>query len=1359
MNALFLPQPRRGVSGLLAACAVVTLIAAGAAGCSSAGDTSLNPEGEIGAGSLDGTGDGNGSTPGDSPLPGDDAAVCGDETCDPGENVFSCRVDCEAGPFLQCLTEACPELVQGCSESDACASALICLSACDPEADFEAADACRTSCAADLAEADAAAFGLITACELDSECRPDGPPEEEAPDETDPGSETETDPALSCEGRCGEPIQDGAPCACDASCAILETAATTTRPYEDAPDPGEDGCGDGICGASEDADTCATDCAETPVDPCGDGVCAADESPESCPADCEGESPGPEGVVACLADACPAEYESCVADEACLEVLDCISSCPPGAQDCLFECSQLGGFSMTAINLGLCGQESGCFNAEPPPGAFCGDGLCQPAQGENEESCPEDCESTGGTGNGWVTDPCALDACGSFVDNCSNTPGCVEAFECINACQSQGCVNECISAAGEAAFLALDELYLCYGENCEGGGPPGEDCVYDECGAELNSCFDDPDCEFLLICIQDCQSDQCVQQCAQQAGNDAIGLYNELADCYVANCQDTGSFCGDGSCDPGENPDNCPEDCQQQPPPGGGVEACLEDNCPGELQECYGDPDCVAALECIGDCPPGDQGCLFDCSQVAGFSGAAINVGLCGQSAGCFEGGPTGPVCGNGLCEDGESEFSCPEDCDTTVPPPGGGVEACLEENCPAELEACLDDAACVAALDCIGECPPGDQGCLFGCAQAAGFSGAAIDAGLCGQGAGCFDGDDPPGPVCGDGVCQDGESAFSCPEDCSNGPTECAPGCPDFWIGDDICDPQCDVPACEFDGGDCDGPGTGGDEAIQCIVEECNVGNQCQNSNSCFGAIECIAGCESEECVFECAANMQGGGKNYITNQVAPCAVDSGCLDFGGGPVDPPPAEGFAECLSESCETQLNTCYTNGSQTCPATFDCVFECIEAGQESAGGCLDSCWSDNQGWTSGTTTDLYECSLTSGCADGGVEPGPICGDGICEPGEDCDADCEGTEPLFGCLSEACPTQWGNCLDDDVCAAALPCLNECVEGGGTGCTYQCMPPQENDLLLELGTCGGQNGCGNICGDGECDPGEDFNSCPQDCEEPQEALFGCLSDACPAQWEDCLDDPVCSDALPCLNECVEGGGTGCTYQCMPPEGNDVMLELGVCGFDNGCGNTCGNGQCDPGESADSCPEDCADGEPVDPNEGYFECVEEACSQQLFSCYNNGSQTCPATFDCVDECLASGKEVNECVNGCYELNNGQTSNTTTTLYQCSANTCHDPDGDGGGGDGAPGGGGDQGGTDDPTEEILQCLESECSSELDACYDSDTCPEVLECAIDCGGDFNCAFQCASDSLFDPAVMGIGFCLQDSGCLAEAGGG
>ena len=39
---------------------------------------------------------------------------------------------------------------------------------------------------------------------------------------------------------------------------------------------------------------------------------------------------------------------------------------------------------------------------------------------------------------------------------------------------------------------------------------------------------------------------------------------------------------------------------------------------------------------------------------------------------------------------------------------------------------------------------------------------------------------------------------------DCKSQGRECAPGCPDHWIADNFCDASCNVPMCDYDGGDC---------------------------------------------------------------------------------------------------------------------------------------------------------------------------------------------------------------------------------------------------------------------------------------------------------------------------------------------------------------------------------------------------------------------------------------------------------------------------------------------------------------------------------------------------------------------------
>jgi hypothetical protein len=1080
------------------------LIAALAVGCSSASDTDLTPEGEIGAGSLNGADDGTGTTPGgDGLTPGEGSSTptCGDGNCDPGEHTFNCRADCAAGEYLLCLTTACPETVQGCSASARCGDALVCLSQCDPDAEADVAEVCRSGCAANLDEGDAAAFQLVLDCEADSTCRPDGPP---------PVVDPEVDPTLSCAGECGEPASSERPCACDASCVIFSDCCDD---YEAAcVDAPATGCGDGVCGDDEDPASCPGDCGDAPpVGVCGDGECDEGEGPNSCPEDCAGDPPAPMDVLACLGEACPSEYESCLDDEACVEVLDCIAECPPADQNCLFGCSQLGGFSMTAINVGLCGQESGCFD-EMPAGPECGDGVC--AEGEDPMSCPADCED--GPEPPDLAD-CLNAECPDEMAACLGDESCMQALECLQGCPAgdQGCLFDC-SQVGGFSMPAIN-LGICGqssgcfdggpacgdgvcdwdagedGGNCPvdcGGEPPtGEGCIWEECGPEVGACMANPACGALIECVQDCESNGCVQGCANEAGEEAVGLYNQAGDCYDENCADEG-FCGDGDCGPGENPDICPQDC------GGG------------------NP---------------------------------------------------------------------------------GNVSDCLEDNCGAEYAACVNDAACLEALNCIEGCPADDFGCLFGCSQAAGFSQTAIDVGLCGQGAGCFSGGGGNGPQCGNGICEDGEGPNSCPQDCGGGTIVIS-------------------------------------ATVECIIDECNVGAQCQGSETCLGAIECIAECSNEGCVDNCVDAMQGGGQNYIANQVAPCALDSGCLEGGAGPVDPP--------------------------------------------------------------------------------------------------------GTD-LEGCLTDNCAPQWNACMGDAACAGALPCLNECVEGGGTGCTYQCMPDQENDALLALGTCGGQNGCGNICGDGECDPGETADSCPEDCSNNgggDNSGFECLSDNCPDSVEKCTDSD-CWSIFSCYEGCDDQDD--CLNGCFFSASDDAQAasqEIGQCWEDNDCENG-GGGDNGGGDETDD----------------YWQCIETSCEQQFNTCYTNGSQTCPATFNCADQCIEDGGSADECLPSCYESNDGSDSNTTTTLYECSADAnCHGG-GDNGGGDN---GGGDNGGGDPNVDDFVECVTDVCEAEVTACEANAQCADVLDCALACAGDIGCMIGCAGfEALSNSTIVDVGTCAQASGCI------
>jgi hypothetical protein len=156
------------------------------------------------------------------------------------------------------------------------------------------------------------------------------------------------------------------------------------------------------------------------------------------------------------------------------------------------------------------------------------------------------------------------------------------------------------------------------------------------------------------------------------------------------------------------------------------------------------------------------------------------------------------PFCGDGICNGGETEATCPEDC-TTSP-------EC--EDCSFDFTAygseCCDTAWSDFGITC-----------------------ADLEANYNWDCSGCNcpgDGD----PVCGDGSCNGDETYETCPEDCL-APGECPDGqvldcdgsdeCwPESWIGDGF--PDCndqqygaDLTCYDCDAGDCPDtdPGCGG--------------------------------------------------------------------------------------------------------------------------------------------------------------------------------------------------------------------------------------------------------------------------------------------------------------------------------------------------------------------------------------------------------------------------------------------------------------------------------------------------------------------------------------------------------------------
>ncbi len=116
---------------------------------------------------------------------------------------------------------------------------------------------------------------------------------------------------------------------------------------------------------------------------------------------------------------------------------------------------------------------------------------------------------------------------------------------------------------------------------------------------------------------------------------------------------------------------------------------------------------------------------------------AASEVGTCTQDCGSGGGSGSGSgtgtvVCGNNVCDTGETNSSCPNDCTGG----GGGSSG----SCPTD------------PLDC------------FGCLIDANLCPAGLDEAAC---TACIGGGGLPGGTCNnDGVCDAGENAATCPID-----------------------------------------------------------------------------------------------------------------------------------------------------------------------------------------------------------------------------------------------------------------------------------------------------------------------------------------------------------------------------------------------------------------------------------------------------------------------------------------------------------------------------------------------------------------------------------------------------------------
>ena len=476
--------------------------------------------------------------------------------------------------------------------------------------------------------------------------------------------------------------------------------------------------------------------------------------------------------------------------------------------------------------------------------------------------------------------------------------------------------------------------------------------------------------------------------------------------------------------------------------------------------------------------------------------------------------------------------LSCPADltCETTFCPPG---EVCPQRECPhcADVtETTCPSAVCdVADVSCPAhECDV--QHDCFAC---------EFDAGpLC------------PSP-CGNGHCEDGESAEGCPVDC--GP--CGDGvCGHHEVGPagGTCPADC-LAACG--NGQCEG----GESPQFCLVDCSGCGDGfcgfMESSEVCLGDCPPACGngtCDPGEGVLECAVDcFPPCGDALCTNGENPYSCPVDCTVCGDGVCG---ADETKENCAFDCDTPCGNGVCDGLET---DVSCPVDCGPCGDDVCGhaeshdsclvdchGCAGKeCGDDGFGGSCGLCDDDDACT-TDNCQDSQCqfENDPL----LCDDGNDCTDD--SCDPIDGCLfapldgstcDDGNPCTIGGLCDGTICQGLAwnPCddLNICTDDS-------CEPPDGCLNAPNIQPCNDNNVCTTIdvCADSAC-----TGSAPLDCDDAQE----CTEDSCDPVTG-CLNDLV-ADGTPCgAPGDICFSGTCCTPDC---EGLN-------CGSD-GCGGTCGS------------------------------------------------------------------------------------------------------------------------------------------------------------------------------------------------------
>ncbi len=528
----------------------------------------------------------------------------------------------------------------------------------------------------------------------------------------------------------------------------------------------------------------------------------------------------------CANERCRAELEACglIELDTCAEVVNCFAECVGGDREACIDLCWARGTDTAQENYSTL--------------STCIDTNCEGLSGESQETCiVEQCRVE--------NQACIYIGTDTPLERCGDLSGCVSG--CANQADVDACRRSCAERSNNGDIAEYNAIIECRIENCDGIEDRDEfnACVMMSCEDEISQCFDDSTtpqpltCMGLIECVNECaQNDSdCLDACIAVASPSAVAASSNLSQCSTENqcvdmtcvrlqctpeyeaCQGDGVVtdltCVDAAgciaeCD--ESSENCVSDCLDAT----GTEAlaqldsylrclsenqcedsaCAQVNCGDEIRACFGNEtgqpepvDCSVLAFCLSNCQPSDQACIQAC------------IGQTDQAT----------------LETYRALSQCNEDF-------GCQGNACLEQNCADEIEACFgtdepdpeepEQLACEPLRQCLVACGDDEQ-CSDDCGARASQETLAIYLTF----AECFQ----------DSGCQD---------------TQCLnERCGDEWL------------ACRSD-----------------AVENAPL--------TCGELTNCIAGCEGEQSCREACGRQSSADAITSYNALLACSADHQCAD-----------------------------------------------------------------------------------------------------------------------------------------------------------------------------------------------------------------------------------------------------------------------------------------------------------------------------------------------------------------------------------------------------------------------------------------------------------------------------------------------